>query len=198
MYIRLEKPLVRPCDLCKLKSVCLIYSMLQRFVSSIRIMSSSSSSSLSAHARLSAAGYDTLPPVVKPVAAYTSWARDGDVLYVSGQLPMSEGKLVMSGQVTDESVPSAAEAAQVCALNALAVMEDAVGLDNVDRVLKVTGFVKADASFNSPHLVVNGCSQFLGKIFDEPHARSAVVVASLPLDAAVEIDFIVKVKSTDQ
>ena|SRR3989338_516243 len=136
----------------------------------------------------------TLPKLTKPVASYVPFVLDNNgLLWVSGQLPMADGKLLMTGQVTDESVPDAAAAARQCAINALAVIDEAVGLDRVDRVIKVSGFVKGAHTFNSPHLVINGCSNLLGEVFGSAHARSAVVVSSLPLDAAVEIEFIVQV-----
>lgn len=136
-----------------------------------------------------------LPPMVKPVASYTPYVIDKNgLLWISGQIPVVQGKLTMTGLVTDDLISEAQDAAKICAINALSVMEEAVGLDNIDRIIKVSGFVKAAHSFNSPHLVINGCSNFLGQVFDDPHARSAIVVSSLPLDASVEIDFVAQLK----
>ena len=137
----------------------------------------------------------TLPKLSKPLAAYTPWVLDNNgLLWVSGQLPTKDGELLLKGQVTDELIPRAAEAARMCAINAMAVIDEAVGLDQVDRIIKVNGFVKADHTFCSPHLIINGCSTLLTEVFGLPHARSAIVVSSLPLDAAVEIDFVVQIK----
>jgi len=143
----------------------------------------------------------TLPPVAKPVASYVPAVRTGAYVYTSGQLPTVDGELVEVGRVgtdADAAVsPEAAKAAaRVCALNALAAVRSVVGdLSKVVRVVKVVGFVASDPSFTGQPGVVNGASELLGQIFGDAgvHARSAVGVATLPLDAAVEVEIVVRV-----
>lgn len=139
----------------------------------------------------------TLPAVVPPVAAYVPATRVGDLVYTAGQLPMRDGALIASGKVGAEVTPEAAyAAAQQCALNALAAAASvAGGLDQIRRIVKVVGFVASTPDFTGQPGVVNGASELLGKVFGESgvHARSAVGVAVLPLDAAVEVELIVQV-----
>ena len=138
-----------------------------------------------------------LPSVVPPVAAYVPATRAGSFVYTSGQLPMRDGALLASGKVGAEVTPETAyEAAQQCALNALAAAASvAGGLDNIIRIVKVVGFVASSPDFTGQPGVVNGASELLGKVFGDAgvHARSAVGVAVLPLDAAVEVELIVEV-----
>lgn len=137
-----------------------------------------------------------LPSVVPPVAAYIPAARTGSLVYTSGQLPIVEGRLIASGKVGDAvSGDEAKECARVCALNALAAVHDLVGIDAVRRVVKVVGFVASAPGFTSQPGVVNGASELFGEIFGDAgrHARSAVGVAELPLDAPVEVEVIVEV-----
>jgi enamine deaminase RidA (YjgF/YER057c/UK114 family) len=150
----------------------------------------------------------TLPPVVPPVAAYVPAVRSGDLVFTSGQLPMVDGQLPAVGKVGAMVTPEQAkDLARTCALNALSAIDELVGLDSVVRVVKVVGFVASVADFTGQPGVVNGASELLGDIFgsdpagpDSPgggagqHARSAVGVASLPLDAPVEIELIVEVE----
>lgn len=139
----------------------------------------------------------TLPDVVPPVAAYVPAVRTGDYVYVSGQLPMANGQLLAVGKVGAEVTPEAAkEAAQACALNALAAAASvAGGLDAIKRIVKVVGFVASAPDFTGQPGVVNGASELFGKVFGEAgrHARSAVGVSGLPLDAAVEVELIAEV-----
>lgn len=138
----------------------------------------------------------TLPTVVPPVAAYVPAVRSGNHVYVSGQLPMVEGKLPATGKVGAEVTPELAkELAQTCALNALAAIESLVGLGRVARVVKVVGFVASAEGFTGQPGVVNGASELFGAVFGESgrHARSAVGVAELPLGTPVEVEVIVEI-----
>jgi enamine deaminase RidA (YjgF/YER057c/UK114 family) len=147
-------------------------------------------------ARLAALGL-TLPPVAAPVAAYVPAVRSGPYVYTAGQLPLADGQLPRTGKVGAQvSVDEAAGLARTCALNALAAVASvADGLSAVTRIVKVTGFVASDPSFTGQPLVVNGASELLLEVFGEAgrHARSAVGVAVLPLDAPVEIELIAEV-----
>lgn len=142
-----------------------------------------------------------IPEVPAAVAAYVPALRDGNYVYTSGQLPTISGVLQDTGKVGDGeglvSAERAAELAELCALNALASLRGVIGsLDKVEQVVKVTGFVASDPSFTGQPTVVNGASVFLGKVFGDLgiHARSAVGVAVLPLDAPVEIEFTFRVR----
>lgn len=137
-----------------------------------------------------------LPPVVAPVASYVPAARTGNLVYTSGQLPMVDGSLVRAGKVgADVSADDAKALARICALNALAAVHALVGLDSVTRVVKVVGFVASAQGFGGQPGVVNGASDLFGEIFGDAgaHARSAVGVAELPLDAPVEVEVIVEI-----
>lgn len=137
-----------------------------------------------------------LPPVVPPVAAYIPAVRSGNYVYTSGQLPMVHGKLPRTGKVGAEvSAEEAKIDARQCALNAIAAIHALVGIDNVVRVVKLVGFVASDPTFSGQPGVINGASELAGEIFGEAgqHARSALGVAVLPLDAPVEVEFIVEV-----
>jgi enamine deaminase RidA (YjgF/YER057c/UK114 family) len=138
-----------------------------------------------------------LPPVAAPVAAYVPAVRSGPYVYTAGQLPLADGKLPLTGKVGAQvSVDDAAALARICALNALAAVASvAGGLAAVTRIVKVTGFVASDPSFTGQPLVVNGASELLLEVFGEAgrHARSAVGVAVLPLDAPVEVELIAEV-----
>jgi enamine deaminase RidA (YjgF/YER057c/UK114 family) len=137
-----------------------------------------------------------LPDVVPPLAAYVPAVRTGNLVYTAGQLPMSAGKLIGTGKVGAEVTPEDGKAlARVCALNALAAVHSLVGIDTVTRVVKVVGFVASAAGFHGQPGVVNGASELLGDVFGDAgaHARSAVGVSELPLDAPVEVELIVEV-----
>ena len=137
-----------------------------------------------------------LPPVTPPVAAYVPAVKSGNQVYVSGQLPMVDGKLLATGKVGGEVAPEEAkELAARCALNALAAIDDLVGLEKVRKIVKVGGFVASASGFTGQPGVINGASELFGAIFGEAgrHARSAVGVAELPLGAPVEVDVIVEV-----
>ena len=146
--------------------------------------------------RLSELGL-TVPAVAAPVAAYVPAIRDGNIVMTSGQLPMVDGKLAATGKVgAGVSPEDAAQLAQTCALNAIAAVKSIVDdLDSV-RVVKVVGFVASDPSFTGQPAVINGASELFAKAFGEngAHARSAVGVAVLPLDAPVEVEVTVSVR----
>jgi enamine deaminase RidA (YjgF/YER057c/UK114 family) len=151
---------------------------------------------VSPHDRLKELGL-TLPSVVPPVAAYVPALRSGDHVWTSGQLPMVDGQLPASGKVGGMVTPEQAQdMARTCALNALAAIDALVGLDNVVRVVKVVGFVASVPDFTGQPGVINGASELLGEVFGDAgrHARSAVGVAVLPLDAPVEVEVVVQVQ----
>lgn len=139
----------------------------------------------------------SVPEVAKPVAAYVPAVRTGNYVYTSGQLPMREGTLISIGKVGGEITPEqAVECAQQCALNGLAAVKSLVGdLSNVVRVVKVVAFVASTPDFTGQPSVANGASELIGKVFGDAgqHARSAVGVSVLPLDAPVEVELVVEV-----
>jgi enamine deaminase RidA (YjgF/YER057c/UK114 family) len=150
---------------------------------------------VTASSRLKELGLE-LPPVVPPVAAYVPAVQTGSLVYTSGQLPMSGGEMAHTGLVGGPVTPEQAkDLARTCALNALAAIDALVGLDSITRVVKVVGFVASAPGFTGQPGVVNGASELLGDVFGEAgrHARSAVGVAALPLDAPVEVELIVEV-----
>ncbi|MFC4146767.1 RidA family protein [Micromonospora mangrovi] len=147
------------------------------------------------HAKLAELGL-SLPEVVPPVASYVPAVQSGQHVYVSGQLPMAEGKLLATGKVgAGVSAEQAKDLAERCALNAMAAIDSLVGLENVVKIVKLTGFVASAPGFTGQPGVINGASDLFGAVFGEAgrHARSAVGVAELPLDAPVEVEVIVEV-----
>ena len=147
------------------------------------------------HAKLAELGL-ALPEVVPPVATYVPAVQSGQHVYVSGQLPIAEGKLLATGKVgAGVSAEQAKDLAERCALNALAAVDALVGLENVVKIVKLTGFVASAPGFTGQPGVINGASDLFGAVFGEAgrHARSAVGVAELPLDAPVEVEVIVEV-----
>ena len=138
----------------------------------------------------------SVPDVAKPVAAYVPAVRSGNHVFTSGQLPMRSGELIATGKVGGSVTPEqAVECAQQCALNALAAIRAEVPLDQVVRVVKVVVFVASTSDFTGQPAVANGVSELLGDVFGDAgkHARSAVGVAVLPLDAPVEVEMTVEV-----
>lgn len=140
-----------------------------------------------------------LPPVTKPVAAYVPAVVTGNLVYTSGQLPMVAGVMSVTGKVGEAeglvSPETAKGLARICALNALAAAASEIGsLDRVTRVVKLVGFVASDPSFTGQPGVINGASELMGEVFGDlgAHARSAVGVATLPLDTAVEVELILE------
>lgn len=140
----------------------------------------------------------TLPAVAAPLAAYVPAVRSGSYVFTAGQLPLVEGKLTCTGKVGAEvTAEEAKQLARTCALNALAAVHSVVGdLDRVKRVVKVVGFVASAPDFTGQPAVVNGASELLGEVLGDKgvHARSAVGVAVLPLDAPVEVEIQVEIE----
>ena len=148
------------------------------------------------HERLAELGL-SLPEVVPPVAAYVPAVRSGSLVYTSGQLPVRDGRIPVTGKVGAEVDPETArDLARQCALNALAALTTVIDLSDVVRVVKVVGFVASDPSFTGQPQVVNGASELLHEVFGDAgrHARSAVGTAALPLDAPVEVEIVVEVR----
>ena len=148
--------------------------------------------------KLSALGL-TLPTAAAPVAAYVPADKSGNLVFTAGQLPVVDGKLVNEGKVgSDVTVEDAKELAQLCALNALAAISLVAELDQIERVVRVGGFVNCSPGFTAIPGVVNGASELLIKVFGDvngKHARTAVGVAELPLNAPVEIEMVVQLKN---
>jgi len=142
----------------------------------------------------------SLPAVARPLAAYVPAVRFADLVYTAGQLPLVDGKLQAVGKVgADVSVDEAVQCARIAALNGLAAVVDLAGdLDVITRIVKVTVFVASAPGFTEQPLIANGASGLIGDIFGDSgrHARSAVGVAVLPLDAPVEVELVVGVGST--
>ncbi len=150
---------------------------------------------MSVSARLSELGIK-LPEVAKPLAAYVPAVRSGNLVYTAGQLPIQAGKLAVTGKVGADVVPEVGKTlARVCALNALAAVDALVGIDAVTQVVKVVGFVASAPGFNGQPGVINGASDLLAEVFGDQgaHARSAVGVSELPLNAPVEVELVVEV-----
>lgn len=143
-------------------------------------------------------GY-TVPVPVKPLASYVPAIRTGELVFTAGQVPIKDGKLQFTGKVDgDLTVSEGKSAAQICALNCLSAIKNEIGdLDKIEQIIKVTVFVSSSEGFTEQPQVANGASDLLTEIFGEngKHARSAVGVSELPLNAPVEIEMIVKLKS---
>ena len=141
----------------------------------------------------------SLPTAAAPVAAYVPAVKSGNLVFTAGQLPVVDGKLVKEGKVgRDVTAEEAKELAQRCALNALAAISLVADLDQIERVVRVGGFVNCAPGFTAIPGVINGASEFLIKIFGDvngKHARTAVGVAELPLNAPVEVEVIVQLKN---
>jgi enamine deaminase RidA (YjgF/YER057c/UK114 family) len=138
-----------------------------------------------------------LPPVAAPVASYVPAVRTGNLVYTSGQLPFVEGGLRRTGKVGGSvDIEEAAADAKLCTLNALAAIDELVGLDSIARVVRVVGYVASAEGFSGQPRVVNGASELLGKIFGPAgqHARSAVGVAELPMNSPVEVELTVELR----
>ncbi len=148
-------------------------------------------------AKIKELGFE-LPKAPKPIAAYVAAVKEGNIIYTSGQIPVLNGELKFKGKVGSElSEDEGYQAARLCALNCLSVIKDLVGsLDNIEQIIKVNGFVNSAPGFANQPGVINGASEILVDIFGDKgrHARAAVGVAELPLNAAVEVEIIAKVK----
>jgi len=137
-----------------------------------------------------------LPPAPKPIASYVPAVAAGSLLYVSGQLPLREGKLLCTGKVPDQvSIEAGQEAARQCVLNALAIAKDHLTtLDRVKQIVRLSGYVACSPEFHQQPLIINGASELLEAIFGAAgkHSRIAVGVISLPFNAPVELDLILQ------
>ena len=137
----------------------------------------------------------TLPVAAKPVAAYVPAIRTGNIVFTAGQLPLVNGAMPATGKVGDKvTIEEAKKLAEVCALNALAAVETVADVNKIVKVVRVVGYVNGVAGFTSQPAVVNGASELFIQIFGEAgkHARSAVGIAELPLDAPVELELTVE------
>jgi enamine deaminase RidA (YjgF/YER057c/UK114 family) len=141
----------------------------------------------------------TLPVAAAPVAAYVPAVKTGNLVFTAGQLPIVDGKVVITGKVGAEVTPEQAkDMSQICALNALAAISLVADIDQIERIIRVGGFVNGVPGFVAIPQVVNGASELLIKLFGEvngKHARTAIGVAELPLNAPVEIEMVVQLKS---
>ena len=141
----------------------------------------------------------TLPVAAVPVAAYVPAVRSGNLVFTAGQLPLVDGKIPFIGKVGSDVTPEQAkDMAQVCALNALAAISLVADIDQIERVVRVGGFVNGVPGFVAIPQVINGASELLIKLFGEvngKHARTAIGVAELPLNAPVEVEMVVQIKN---
>jgi enamine deaminase RidA (YjgF/YER057c/UK114 family) len=140
----------------------------------------------------------TLPTAAAPVAAYVPAVKTGNLVFTAGQLPVVDGKLVLTGKVGSDVTPEdAKKMAEICALNALAAISLVADIDQIEKIVRVGGFVNGEPGFVAIPAVVNGASELLIKLFGDvngKHARTAVGVAELPLNAPVEIEMVVQLK----
>jgi enamine deaminase RidA (YjgF/YER057c/UK114 family) len=141
----------------------------------------------------------TMPTAAAPVAAYVPAVKTGNLVFTAGQLPVVDGKLVLTGKVGSDVTPEdAKKMAEICALNALAAISLVADIDQIEKIVRVGGFVNGIPGFVAIPAVINGASELLIKLFGDvngKHARTAVGVAELPLNAPVEIEMIVQLKS---
>ena len=148
--------------------------------------------------KLSALGL-TLPTAAAPVAAYVPAVKTGNLVFTAGQLPVVDGKLVLTGKVgSDVTAEDATKMAEICALNALAAISLVADIDKIEKIVRVGGFVNGAPGFVAIPAVINGASELLIKLFGEvngKHARTAVGVAELPLNAPVEVEMVVQLKN---
>lgn len=147
--------------------------------------------------RLSTLGI-TLPEAATPAANYVSYVISGNLLYLSGQLPMENGKIAVTGLLgADVELAAGQRAAELCAINILAQAKAALDgdLSRIVKVIKLNGFIASAAGFTDQHLVMNGASNLIANVLGEAgkHARAAVGMAALPLNAAVEVDAVMEI-----
>jgi enamine deaminase RidA (YjgF/YER057c/UK114 family) len=139
----------------------------------------------------------TLPVAAKPVAAYVPAIRTGNIVFTAGQLPLVNGEMAGTGKVgSDVSIDDAKKLAEICALNCLAAVETVADVNKIVKVVRVMGYVNGIPGFTTQPAVVNGASELFLHIWGEAgkHARSAVGIAELPLNAPVEIELSVEIK----
>ena len=141
----------------------------------------------------------TLPTAAAPVAAYVPAVKTGNLVFTAGQLPVVDGKLVKEGKVgSDVTAEDAKKMAEICALNALAAISLVADVDQIEKIVRVGGFVNGAPGFVAIPAVINGASELLIKLFGEvngKHARTAIGVAELPLNAPVEVEMVVQLKN---
>jgi enamine deaminase RidA (YjgF/YER057c/UK114 family) len=141
----------------------------------------------------------TLPTAAAPVAAYVPAVKSGNLVFTAGQLPVVDGKLVKEGKVgSDVTAEDAKKMAEICALNALAAISLVADIDQIEKIVRVGGFVNGAPGFVAIPAVINGASELLIKLFGDvngKHARTAVGVAELPLNAPVEVEMVVQLKN---
>ena len=140
----------------------------------------------------------TLPTAALPIATYVPAVKTGNLVFVAGQLPLVDGKIVKEGKVGNEVTPQEAkEMAQLCALNALAAISLVADIDQIQKIVRVGGFVNGISGFTAIPPIINGASELLIKLFGEvngKHARTAIGVAELPLNSPVEVEVLVLLK----
>ena len=153
---------------------------------------------MSVKEKLAALGL-TLPTAAAPVAAYVPAVKTGNLVFTAGQLPVVDGKLVKEGKVgSDVTAEDAKKMAEICALNALAAISLVADIDQIEKIVRVGGFVNGAPGFVAIPAVINGASELLIKLFGDvngKHARTAVGVAELPLNAPVEVEMVVQLKN---
>ena len=153
---------------------------------------------MSVKEKLAALGLN-LPTAAAPVAAYVPAVKTGNLVFTAGQLPVVDGKLVLTGKVGSDVTPEdAKKMAEICALNALAAISLVADIDQIEKIVRVGGFVNGAPGFVAIPAVINGASELLIKLFGEvngKHARTAVGVAELPLNAPVEVEMVVQLKN---
>ena len=153
---------------------------------------------MSVKEKLAALGL-TLPTAAAPVAAYVPAVKSGNLIFTAGQLPVVDGKLVLTGKVGSDVTPEdAKKMAEICALNALAAISLVSDIDQIEKIVRVGGFVNGAPGFVAIPAVINGASELLIKLFGDvngKHARTAVGVAELPLNAPVEVEMVVQLKN---
>jgi len=141
----------------------------------------------------------TLPTAVLPVAVYVPAVKTGNLVFVAGQLPLVDGKIVKEGKVGKEVTPNEAkQMAQLCALNALAAISLVADIDQINKIVRVGGFVNGIPGFTAIPLIINGASELFIELFGDingKHARTAVGIAELPLNSPVEIEVVVEIKT---
>jgi enamine deaminase RidA (YjgF/YER057c/UK114 family) len=141
----------------------------------------------------------TLPTAAAPVAAYVPAVKSGNLVFTAGQLPVADGKLVLTGKVGSDVTPEdAKKMAEICALNALAAISLVADIDQIEKIVRVGGFVNGVPGFVAIPAVINGASELLIKLFGDvngKHARTAIGVAELPLNAPVEVEMVVQLKN---
>jgi enamine deaminase RidA (YjgF/YER057c/UK114 family) len=137
----------------------------------------------------------TLPNPPTPAGSYIPAVKTGNLLFISGQIPMENGKVLFTGKVTDDNLQTAQKSARMCAINLLAQMKRELGdLDKVTRIVRLSGFVNSDAEFYQHPKVINAASDLFFEIFGDKgkHSRIAVGVACLPLNSMTEIDAVIE------